>query len=197
MKLSLVFLSTLVVSSVGILSGATVVSCGTVTSSVQPCTNGDKIFDNFSFTGNVPANGSIQVTEALPGRVYVIDLSGFFTTNFIWAYDVTSTGSPITHIGYGITGLPNQFPTLQTTAGPVVGPATSGNVFETIPPSQTLRVVNSFSSNGGFATRISNTIVQSPVSEAPPFGLIPLGAALIGFTRKVKGKENKCPTKVK
>lgn len=185
-----VFRTLLMIVAFGVITNAATISCGTVTAISQPCTNGDKVFDNFTFAGNVPANGEITVTEAVPNRVYVIDLTGLFTTSFVWAYDVTvdpraCSGCAITHVGYGITGLPSPAPRLQSTFGGFVGAPTNGNQFDAVPPTTNLHVVNTFSANGGFATRISNTIVEStPIPEGLPLGMVSTGLMLIASLRR-------------
>ena len=168
--------------------GATV-TCGTVVDSVSPCVSGDKVFTNFAFLGNVPANGNLEITEVIPNRVYVIDLTGLFTTSFAWAYDVSVNTSicptcRITNVGYGITGLPSPAPRLQSTFGGFIGSPTNGNLFGVIsPPTINLHVVNTFEANGGFATRLSNTLVERlTVPDVPTFLLF--GSGLIFLVRK-------------
>lgn len=171
-------------------------SCGTITSPAPTCSVGDKDFTNVNFLGNVPAQGSIDVTEVVPNRVYVVDLSGLFLNSFAWIYDVSVNTSicpncKITHVGYGITGLPSPAPTLQSTFNSFVGPSTDGNAFGPVTPTTSLHVVNTFNPNGGFATRISNTILETiqQVNEPPALALVPPVLLLAVLTKKYTQKK--------
>lgn len=177
------------------LSAAVIQStdCGTLGTPLTPCLSGDKIFENFLSSDGSAA--TITVTESVPKFAYVVDINGLFDTDFTYSYDVqVDTGvcakCRIWSIGYGLTGVSRvDLPTIQATVnGNTSGPTTGQTLWVDVSPptAGSLTVHNAFVAHGGFATRLSNTILQTEIPEPLTLGLTGLGLGALAFFARRK-----------
>jgi len=194
MKHLLLFAVVLAMATTAFGSSVTSLSCGTVGAPTSPCTLGDKDFTDFVSSGFPDA--SISVTELIPNRQYVLNLDAFnaFNSNFTFTYTVSVNGAcatcKISDVAGSMSGqsLPLNATLTITANGNTSGPTTGAPVVVMVtPPATSVDVSNSFMSNGGSVTRISNTIVQtSGVPEPLTLGLAGLGLAVFGLVSRRK-----------
>jgi hypothetical protein len=175
----------------------------TWTASGFSCTVGDKMFSNFTYTGAIPTNTSLNISTANVvgvGDVFTVAFSGSFTNAFSVSYNISilpdfvNAGWRITRISgdlsvpVSVTGptLQKQIydstgTTLINTVNAAVGSPGSVNVSGT-----SFRIVDNFAANGGQATNIGNSFVQSQVPEPMTFVLSGCGLLALGLLKRKK-----------